>query len=513
MSRLELSVRDASVDSIPEDAEVVVLGVDGVEDYAALVERAGAPVLVVEPDPARLAERMSDAEFARAVRASRVVVHEGSDPGECVEAFSRGRDPRCTRLVLIHGGARTDDRARWFDAVARRISERERDEALDRGALDALGKLSIDNALTNLSRGAAPLPTALRTAVAGRPGVLVSAGPSLDRNARGLAGLEDRAVILAVDTAVRPLARLGVRPHVVVAVDPRERNVSNLADADLHESVLVTELSAHPDLGELPAASRGVVVADNVVAEALEPLGLGLTRLAMFGSVATAALELAISMQLDPIVFLGQDLAFTGGEQYAANVDRRALRAAEDDEVRWEDDLSGEPVRTTLRLQAFRDWLETRMLAAPDTTFINATGAGILKRGVLQLDAEGALERCRATPSDLRARLTSCFEGASATTRGKQAVARLAHDASRCVSLLECFEGGALKPVLDRYLSHQAVVRLVEILESRPLHELSQAWPRLAPAVRERRLIRTLSAGVTKLERMLAAAAASGGPS
>ncbi len=65
---------------------------------------------------------------------------------------------------------------------------------------------------------------ALKDAYAGRPVVVVSAGPSLAKNASLLAepGVRDRVVIIAVQTALRPLLDRGVRPHFVTALDYHE---------------------------------------------------------------------------------------------------------------------------------------------------------------------------------------------------------------------------------------------------------------------------------------------------
>ena len=71
-------------------------------------------------------------------------------------------------------------------------------------------------------------PDRLRGKFDGVPAVVVAAGPSLDRNLPALRALSDRPLIVATDTAWRPLATAGVDPHVVVALDPTAANGQHL---------------------------------------------------------------------------------------------------------------------------------------------------------------------------------------------------------------------------------------------------------------------------------------------
>src|SRR5262245_18924083 len=71
-------------------------------------------------------------------------------------------------------------------------------------------------------------PDRLRDAFSGVPAIVVGAGPSLDQNVRDLRTCAGRALIVATDTAWRPLASAGIDPHIVVALDPSEANGRHL---------------------------------------------------------------------------------------------------------------------------------------------------------------------------------------------------------------------------------------------------------------------------------------------
>src|SRR5690606_27225648 len=84
---------------------------------------------------------------------------------------------------------------------------------------------TVRNLVMNADRYiASPGIEDLRDALAGKPAVVVSAGPSLVRNIHELAkpGVRDRVCIIAVQTTLKPLLAAGVRPHFVVALDYHE---------------------------------------------------------------------------------------------------------------------------------------------------------------------------------------------------------------------------------------------------------------------------------------------------
>ncbi|MFH1742918.1 MAG: 6-hydroxymethylpterin diphosphokinase MptE-like protein, partial [bacterium] len=63
-------------------------------------------------------------------------------------------------------------------------------------------------------------PSAAKDRMAGRPALIVAAGPSLDKNIIQIPEAVGRSVIFAVDTSLRLLRKQGVEPHFVVTKDP-----------------------------------------------------------------------------------------------------------------------------------------------------------------------------------------------------------------------------------------------------------------------------------------------------
>jgi hypothetical protein len=254
----------------------------------------------------------------------------------------------------------------------------------------------------------------------GVPAFVIGAGPSLDGNVAALARVQDRGVIVAADTALGPLVASGIRPHLAVAADSSALNARHLTSvADTAEVMLAAEGSVHPTaMAQFAGRTFTFLVSGHEPWPWLRAAGITRGGLRTWGSVLTSAFDLARRMGCSPIIFLGADLAFTGGRPYCRGtiydamwqewIDKgctwEQLMAdyfSRQPEV-WIDDVHGQRVRTAPHLVSFRNWIveETSRTSA---ACINATGGGILCGGSLrQATLEDALAG-GAAPADLRA--------------------------------------------------------------------------------------------------------------
>lgn len=233
---------------------------------------------------------------------------------------------------------------------------------------------------------------------AGRPAVIAAAGPSLDAVVPELRKVHERAVLIAVDTALRPLLNTGARPHLAVGLDPSALNARHFrALPPCPDTWLVSEsaldAAAHRHFGERSFWFR---VANHDPWPWYQELGLDVGLIEVWGSVVTAAFQVAVLAGCDPIVFVGTDLAYTDGRPYARRTTyeyewARQVAAGADLAQLWQAwtkvhapvqaiDLNGRETRTSAPLLAFRDWLLARA-ARSGRRIINATGAGMFFGG------------------------------------------------------------------------------------------------------------------------------------
>jgi hypothetical protein len=281
-------------------------------------------------------------------------------------------------------------------ARARALLDRLRFEAsANQGARTASAARYLLHTLANAPRLARESDAgALAGLFPGLPAIVVCAGPSLDRNIHDLALVRDRAVLIACDTAARPLLAADFDPTFIVASDSSRANAGHLSALPPSRAWLVAEGSLHPSaFGHFDRRVFGFRVSDHAPWPWLRSMDLDRGRLDTWGSVATTAFSLAVSLGCDPVVLAGADFAFTDGRPYCRGTSFEPLWASwvgGGDEypdiwarliARWpaatEPDVHGRPARTAPHLVSFRDWFLTRAAQAPPRV-VNATGAGIL---------------------------------------------------------------------------------------------------------------------------------------
>ena len=234
----------------------------------------------------------------------------------------------------------------------------------------------------------------------GFPAIVIGAGPSLDNSLGELRKTKDRALLISVDTAVRPLLAARIRPHVIVAVDPQRPSALHLTDvADGRGTWLVAEGSLDPSVWRpFVGHTFNFKVSDHHPWPWFRAHGTDRGTLQAWGSVLTSAFDLACHVGCDPVVLVGADLAHTDGLGYCqrtiytnersdlltvtarANEFAECLRR-EHRPTCEETDIRGNPVTSTPHFVQFRDWLVSRSVAVSPRRVVNATGAGILHGG------------------------------------------------------------------------------------------------------------------------------------
>src|SRR5512145_3078123 len=117
----------------------------------------------------------------------------------------------------------------------------------DINTLVGKAEIFLDNFVKNLLKAArAPGIAKFAGKFSGIPAVIVSAGPSLDKNIHELRGWEQNALILSTDTALKPLLAAGIEPHFVLTGDPSPVNYRHIQGAQAPHSFLVAEATAYP---------------------------------------------------------------------------------------------------------------------------------------------------------------------------------------------------------------------------------------------------------------------------
>ncbi len=153
------------------------------------------------------------------------------------------------------------------------------------------------------------------------PAVVICAGPSLDKDLEELKRLFSHTVVIAVDTALKPVLRQGVVPDFVVSVDPQYVNSLFLSfgiprgNGKAHP-VLVADPSVYPLVLRSYPGQKVLTSSVFSPGKTIERYAGVKGSIAAGGSVAVAAFDLARILGSDPIVLVGLDLSYSTGKTH-----------------------------------------------------------------------------------------------------------------------------------------------------------------------------------------------------
>lgn len=149
----------------------------------------------------------------------------------------------------------------------------------------------------------------------GKPIVVVSAGPSLDRDLDELRKVKDKVVILAVGSILNKLLREGIRPDYTLAFDGGWPNYTGHFQGVESDVPLIWDGILHWRI--LDEYKGPKVMMQIWPLEFLGYLGRPVGFINIGPSIANTVFDLALKMGGSPIILMGQDCAFTDGRSHA----------------------------------------------------------------------------------------------------------------------------------------------------------------------------------------------------
>lgn len=233
------------------------------------------------------------------------------------------------------------------------------------------------------------------------PAIIVSAGPSLDKNVHLLKRAQGKAFIIAVDASIRTVIRSGARPDMLCSIDPNspERFFEGMDLKDVCWSC--TRLS-NPDITEKYAER---IFYHGYFSEEWnkllgEELGYPIPMLVSGGSVSSEAFLLALHLGFRKIVLIGQDLAFTGGVSHTKGIE--GALGDNDAYIRGRyivevEGIDGTMLQTDFQMWYYKQWFEKAIRINQDAVrVIDATEGGAKIEGTeIRAFADVIAEECK----------------------------------------------------------------------------------------------------------------------
>lgn len=255
------------------------------------------------------------------------------------------------------------------------------------------------------------------------PVFLVSAGPSLDKNAELLKEIKGRGIIMAVDTALKPLMKRGIIPDITASVDPCK-------DMELFEYEGIEKIPILADI-----TSNYKVIEKNkgmhfyewdgnaFIKELMQEYGIELSITESGGSVACNLLSLALLCGFKRIIFVGQDLAYPNGNIHSSGSYEEEDKIDVNDNNYFEvEDIYGNKVYTERNMNSYRKWFEAVIQRKPDVKFSDATEGGAKINGTEILTLSEAISKYCSSIEPINVRPIIASSQKIFTTEQRQSV-------------------------------------------------------------------------------------------
>jgi hypothetical protein len=157
---------------------------------------------------------------------------------------------------------------------------------------------------------------------------IVGAGPSLEASINILSTYRDKIIILAVDSALKNLHAEGISPDGTVSIDAQKLCKSNIPEG-MNPGLLFLSTKSPRDWS-LNGNHTIFLSSNSLTEDWLAKEGLEKSSINCIANCGVTALNIAINLNLSPILLFGMDHAIdTSGSGHAKGVDLTAARGSE----------------------------------------------------------------------------------------------------------------------------------------------------------------------------------------
>ncbi|MGB3367253.1 MAG: 6-hydroxymethylpterin diphosphokinase MptE-like protein [Acidaminobacteraceae bacterium] len=144
-----------------------------------------------------------------------------------------------------------------------------------------------------------------------KPAIIVSTGPSLNKNKHLLKGIEDKALIICPDASLKILLEMGVKPHLITALErvPLTAELVRGFTDDQLDGVYYAATPVVPNEAYQAYNGKYLMVYRNF--NHFKWLGVERGILDIKQSSGNMAYKIADALGCDPIILIGQDLSYS----------------------------------------------------------------------------------------------------------------------------------------------------------------------------------------------------------
>jgi hypothetical protein len=297
----------------------------------------------------------------------------------------------------------------------------------------------------------------LLTRLPALPVILVSAGPSLNRNISLLPDAKKKAIIIAVGSAMTILESHGITPHFRMALDGNESCQAVFNAVDTRRCPLIySNMLYHGVLPRYEGKKIEMVLASNWLTRYLRDKQAVDSMIINVGhSIATSAFDLACRWGTK-VILMGQDFCYTRERLHADGAwdDDAPSRVVDKNVMVRTQDLDGQPVYTDQALLNMKAAFEETRLSYSLVDCINATEGGLPVKGIRNESLRQVLDALPDVPE-----ITAMIEKAMETATS------MADETCEAIEVA----AGELAEIMDINQARMALISNLQSLEGQTI--------------------------------------------
>lgn len=282
---------------------------------------------------------------------------------------------------------------KYYKKFKREILEKVRLEYILNFALEDMFKAGLDNTLKNLhfineSNYTGEFSKMLPEDV---PVIIVSSGPSLDKNIKDLKKAANKAFIIAVDTAVKYLSKYKVSYDAIITIDTLI-TLKNFDCDDCWQHPIFTGIKSSNEVLEHSTGRKIFMISSLFMSKLYRKYNLKYPSFENGGSVATDAFNVATALGAKRIILVGQDLAFGGEFTHAGQ--KKDYEEYMDEDIKFVEDIYGNLIKTRSDWVRYLDWFNDEIAKLNGSVdVIDATEGGAKIEGTRIMTLSSAIDK------------------------------------------------------------------------------------------------------------------------
>jgi len=258
------------------------------------------------------------------------------------------------------------------------------------------GDQMFKNSIRNISKMLkTPSIDILKDKFSDTTAIVVGGGPSLQYDIEYIKKIENDCLIIAAGSSVQSLIHYGIKPHIIVSMDPGIYNANIFTKNNFNDIPLLYMPQIHYQIVEVHSKLNvfGYYNNDIIINLYIDVEQKDYTFVPTY-SVTGTAIQAAIYLGASTVLFAGQDLSYPGKQMYApgaSHINYKSNEKLDKDLTEEVDNVMGGKNPTTFSMKKTLEDIETILKMFPSVTFFNTSSKGAAIKGADFMTIEEAV--------------------------------------------------------------------------------------------------------------------------